>query len=88
MHELQLVIEAVQGKGRYVPTAGPYSLGIHVSINGWGRAEVATRYANHWLIANSAVLGADTWLRPGVALMIAALKAEHHAFDGVLGRRR
>jgi hypothetical protein len=79
--ELQRVIEAVQGKGRYVPRGGPYSLGIDVTIEGQGRAEVARKESNRWLIARSAARGARVWVRPGVALMIAALKAEHGAFD-------
>ncbi len=79
--ELQRVIDAVQGKGQYVPRGGPYSLKVNVTIDGQGSAEVARKQSNRWLIARSAPQDAHVWVRPGVALMIAALKAEHDAFD-------
>jgi hypothetical protein len=82
--ELENVIAALQGRAAYASRNGPYSLAVQITINGWGRAEVAMLrpQTKRWWIARSYIGETEVCTRPGVALMIAAAKAEFDVFDG------
>jgi hypothetical protein len=82
--ELQLALESLCGERSFRPVGGPYSMVVEIGTDGRGRCEVAQRATDGggWLVALSYAPGQSVYTKPALALLIAALKAEHGVFDG------
>jgi hypothetical protein len=82
--EVQLALDSLCGGRSFKPVGGPYSISVQIATDGSGRCEVARRVegGRGWLVALSYAPGKSVYTRPALALLIAALKAEHGVFDG------
>jgi len=76
LDELQSAMDAVQ-------KLAAYSMEVKVSVGLEAATEVARPRQGTWLIALSHPHGRPIWRRPAIAVLIAALKAESGAFDGM-----